>query len=175
MRVATVRLLITFFGVIVFGVIAHSSALDVDAQIEQIQNATPKERVKLMNELKRHLAQMNQMDRQAAIVKLQERMRSRGELPSHQKGFEHHNKRDPIMAHDRVMQQQMRANEQIHQMQHMNQMQGGNQLNHFQRQGGNMGNGGGVGSMPGAQLGSNGGMHGGMQGGGGSMFGSPRH
>lgn len=157
MRVATVKLMIAFFGVLVLGVFTHSSALDVDAQIERIQSATPKERVELMNELKRHLAQMNQAERQVAITKLQEKMHSRTELLQHKKASQ--NKSAKMMQH------QMRANEQIHQMQHMNQMQGGNQLNYFQHQGGGIGGGG----MPGAQAGSNGGM----RGGGGGMFGVP--
>jgi len=51
-----------------------SQEMSIDAQIAQIQKASPKERVKLMNRFKRRIAQMNQQERLEAIRQMKRKM-----------------------------------------------------------------------------------------------------
>jgi len=46
------------------------NAQDLDAEMQKIREASPQERVKLMNQLKRRIANMNQNERNDAIHKL---------------------------------------------------------------------------------------------------------
>lgn len=62
-------IILIFFGTIVFA--DMSSTMDIDAQIQQIRTASPEMRVKLMNEFKKRLVQMNQSERVDAIRSIQ--------------------------------------------------------------------------------------------------------
>lgn len=69
-------LLLLFFG------IAHVFAYDIniDAQITAMQHASPRQRVALMNRLKKSIIHMNQQDRQRAIRRLRQASRSRTQV-----------------------------------------------------------------------------------------------
>ena len=58
----------------------HLSAQDIDAQMETIRQASPQDRVQLMNELKRQIAQMNRSDRSAAISNLRSSMKEENRM-----------------------------------------------------------------------------------------------
>lgn len=55
-------------------------AEDIDMKMQKIREASPKERVKLMNSLKREIAAMNQQERDEAIHKLQLQTKSKKRL-----------------------------------------------------------------------------------------------
>jgi hypothetical protein len=52
-------------------------AEDLDGEMQKIREASPKERVKLMNDLKRRIAKMNQNERSDAINKLRSQIKGR--------------------------------------------------------------------------------------------------
>jgi len=64
------------FLTLLFLTTLHLSAQSIDAQMEQVRQASPAQRVKLMNELKREIAQMNRNDRTAAINTLRASMKN---------------------------------------------------------------------------------------------------
>lgn len=61
-------------GIIVIGWIVQLSGVEsISEQIEKIQNASPQERVELMNRLKLQIAQMNEAEREEALKTLQQK------------------------------------------------------------------------------------------------------
>ena len=90
----------------------------VDAQIEAIQEAPAQERVRLMNQFKQRLMEMNEAERVAAIEKLQTTVQTERDSQTH----------DMLQTHTRVhehvqdMQTQVTQEMQQHQ-EHMNQHQ----------------------------------------------------
>ncbi|PHQ58080.1 MAG: hypothetical protein COA30_01285 [Sulfurimonas sp.] len=102
-----------FFGTIVFA--DKSSAMDIDAQIQEIRTASPEMRVQLMNEFKKRLAQMNQSERLDAIKSMQTKSRPKSSQAIQKK----------IMQID--------TNEDLVKYQNMNQEQAGNRESQIQR------------------------------------------
>ena len=102
-----------FFGTIVFA--DKSSAMDIDAQIQEIRTASPEMRVQLMNEFKKRLAQMNQSERSDAIKSMQTKTQQKSSQAMQKK----------IMQID--------TNEDLVKYQHMNQEQTGNRESQIQR------------------------------------------
>lgn len=76
MNIKQITLLLLFFG------IPHVFAYDIsiDAQITAMQHASPRQRVALMNRLKKSIIHMNQQDRQRAIRRLRQASRSRTQV-----------------------------------------------------------------------------------------------
>jgi len=93
----------------------ESIELSVDAQIQEIQSAQPKERVKLMNAFKERLFKMNQEERVAAISSMRAKMN-------------HKNTQETEELH--TTQMQMQHNVESGHKQMMNQQQSTNQLLH---------------------------------------------
>lgn len=89
-----------------------SPEMNVDAQIENIQSAPAEERVKLMNEFKQKLMQMNADERNEAIATLQTKMQ---DAPQ-------------VNMQERTQMMQANNNEEMTRMQNMNQQQVGNQF-----------------------------------------------
>jgi len=56
------------------GLAEGENTIDVDAQIETIQNASPEKRYELMNEFKQKLMQLNETQRSETIAKMREKM-----------------------------------------------------------------------------------------------------
>jgi 3'-phosphoadenosine 5'-phosphosulfate sulfotransferase (PAPS reductase)/FAD synthetase len=112
---------------------AASSNANVDAQIAKIQAAPAAERVKLMNEFKQQLMQMNQSDRVAAITAMQEKMHANihNETETHMQATHEH-------MQEHVQEMQMQVNEHMNQMQNMNQHQAGSQFMHNMAEHGEM-------------------------------------
>jgi len=106
-------IILIFFGTIVFADI--SSTLDIDAQIQEIQTASPEMRVQLMNEFKKRLAQMNQSERLDAIKSMQTKTQPKSSQAMQKK----------------VM--QIDTNEDLVKYQNMNQEQAGNRESQIQR------------------------------------------
>ena len=88
----------------------HLSAQDIDAQMQSIRQAAPAERVKMMNELKRQIAQMNQNDRTAAIDTLRSSMKKQNSM------------------NEGVNRQQFQNSQEMFQNQQQHQKQVGNQI-----------------------------------------------
>lgn len=86
-------------------------AATIDDQITEIQNAPAQERVRLMNQFKLRVANMNGEDRQAAITQLQQRMRT--------------NTSESVNAEQEM---QMQQTQEMLKIQNMNQHQVGNQF-----------------------------------------------
>ena len=57
-------------------ILIAQSDVDIDSYISEIKSAPAAERVKLMNEFKRHVAQMNQEERLHILHKMQLKMQS---------------------------------------------------------------------------------------------------
>jgi hypothetical protein len=89
-------------------------AMSVDEQILEIQNSSPQQRVKLMNEFKKRVASMNAAQRQKSISQLQKKMNV-------QNNMQHNNMN--------IREMQTQHNNYINQSQHMGQQQMLNQLN----------------------------------------------
>lgn len=102
----TVLIFLTLFVITTL----HLSAQDIDAQMESIRQASPQERVQLMNELKRQIAQMNQSDRSTAINNLRSSMQKKN------------------MMQESVNRGQFQSSQEMFQKQTENQKQAGNQI-----------------------------------------------
>ena len=103
------KTVLTFLALLVLTTL-HLSAKDIDAQMESIRQASPSERVKMMNELKRQIAQMNQNDRTAAINSLRSSMKK------------------PNRMDESVNRQQFQNSHEMFQNQQQHQKQVGNQI-----------------------------------------------
>lgn len=102
------KTILTFL--ILFVLTIHLSAQDIDAQMETIRQASPQQRVQLMNELKRQIAQMNQNDRSAAINNLRASMKEQNKMS------------------EGAQRQQFQNSQEMFQKQQQNQKQTGNQF-----------------------------------------------
>jgi len=103
------KTMLTFLTLLIITTL-HLSAQDIDAQMEQIRQASPAERVKMMNELKRQIAKMNQNDRTAAINTLRASMKK------------------PTRMDEGVNRQQFQNSHEMFQNQQQHQKQVGNQI-----------------------------------------------
>jgi len=101
------KTLMIFLTLVIF---SSLNAQDLDLEMQNIRQASPQERVKLMNELKRRIAKMNQNERSDAINQL------RAQIKGHKPSRESVNK-----------QQFMNSHESFHNQQN-NQHQAGNQM-----------------------------------------------
>ncbi len=130
-----VTAILALVGTLTLGLAADAT---IDAQIERIQNAPAKERVKLMNEFKQHLMTMNKEQRQEAVAAMQAEMQAAGEMSKTQA---QERKREHVAA------AQAEATGEMNRHQNMHQKQMGNQVaREFINTGGNIqagGNGGG--------------------------------
>jgi len=66
----------TVLIVMILSILALAETLSIDSQIQKIQSASPQDRVKLMNEFKRRVAQMNAQERGAIIAAMRMKMNS---------------------------------------------------------------------------------------------------
>ncbi len=119
---------------------------DVDAQIEEIQQAPAQERYRLMNQFKKQLGEMNAEDRAAAIAKLQDRTMTQDQLRDQTQDQTQDRTRDQIRDQDRLQDgtgDQIRTQEQqmqqLHQMDQLQQQQQMNQMQQQQQMQGSMG------------------------------------
>ena len=68
----------SFFVLMTLGNLVVTIAdLSIDQKIENIKNAPPEQRVKMMNQFKLQMAKMNQQDRANAINTLQEKIQNK--------------------------------------------------------------------------------------------------
>lgn len=106
----------SIFSILLLGTLTFSFADEsIDAQIQEIKNAPPQERVKLMNKLKTQLANMNAEQRSEAISKLRTQSRTQNRVQS---------------THSDNMQQMQGINR-------MNQKQVGDKLHKYDKPAGN--------------------------------------
>ncbi len=132
-----VTAILALVGTLTLGLAADAT---IDAQIERIQNAPAKERVKLMNEFKQHLMTMNQEQRQEAVAKMQAEMQAAGEMSKTQA---QERKREHVAA------AQAEATGEMNRHQNMHQNQMGNQVaREFINGGGTIPTGGNGGGNP---------------------------
>ena len=94
------------FIIFVLQSLVDADVSSVDTQIQKIRSASPQERVKLMNEFKLRVSQMNREERSHILKKMQTKMRTRA--------------------------RQKREGQEVAKYQNMNQHQMGNQLAHKQ-------------------------------------------
>ncbi len=127
--------ILALVGTLTLGLAADAT---IDAQIERIQNAPAKERVKLMNEFKQHLMTMNQEQRQEAVAKMQAEMQAAGEMTQAQ-----------AQERKQVREAQVDATGEMNRHQHQHQKQMGSQVaREFINAGGNIQTGGNGGGNP---------------------------
>ena len=132
-NIVKITLSVALFGVLTLGIAEDnsSSSINIDTQIEKIQNSSPSERVKLMNQFKQELSQMNQLDRQAAIEKMQSSMHISNIHTENknmmEKGKEYKSMK-VVNSQEMIQGQQMHMNTHMNQMQNSNQMQNMNQM-----------------------------------------------
>jgi len=103
-------------------VLSANEQLSVDQQIAAMQQATPQERVKLMNQFKQQLATMNAQEREKSISQLREQMKHK-----EQQGTSQHQKTE---MHTEAQRDQMQQNEKMQRMEQMQQRHGGDQYMH---------------------------------------------
>jgi len=105
------------------------TTVSVDAEIEAIQAAPAQERVRLMNQFKRRLMQMNEAERSAAIAAMQEKMQASQTMQATTTADAQAQK---AMVQTRAMEHanemQMQTNEEMNQVQNMNQHRFANQV-----------------------------------------------
>ena len=108
------NLLIT---ILLFQTLLLANGVSVDAQIQKIRTASPQERVKLMNEFKLRVSQMNRDERSAVLKQMQSRV--------------HTKKREGAGSTAKNMKGRViHSREEIAKYQNMNQHQAGNQIAH---------------------------------------------
>jgi len=129
MKITNIALSLALIGTLSLGM-AEETTVNVDAQIAEIQAAPAQERVKLMNEFKQQLANMNEADRAAAIEQLQTRMHTRMQSATAQGTTDATQTRTRMQTRtqEHAQEMQMQVTEQMNQMQHMNQNQAGHQF-----------------------------------------------
>jgi len=105
----------------------------IDEQIAKIQAAPEAERVKLMNQFKQQLMQMNQNDRMAAISAMQEKMRANGNRVGTEAEMRANETMHMAQEHmqEHVQEMQMQTTQRMNQMQQMTQQQVGDQIMHM--------------------------------------------
>ncbi len=142
MKVKTVLLSLAVIGTLaIAGGVSSSTITSVDTQIQAIQNAPASQRVKLMNQFKEKLMNMNQKERMEAISQLQVKMQ--GKMQAHREDGQEMgttmstNARKMSTTFGKMTQEhsqehstemQMQENEQMTHIQNMNQRQAGNQF-----------------------------------------------
>ncbi|RUM43739.1 MAG: hypothetical protein DSY46_07485 [Hydrogenimonas sp.] len=89
----------------------RTMAIDIDAQIAQIQKADPKERRILMNQFKKQLAEMNREERMVAIHRLREKMQAKHGRGVIQPQGHHRPPRHDVVKH---LQQQQAIDNWVH-------------------------------------------------------------
>jgi len=102
------------------------TTLSVDAEIEAIQAAPAQERVRMMNQFKKRLMQMNEAQRAEAIAAMQEKMQTAQTMQASTAEDAQAMVQTRAMEHTSEM--QMQTNEEMNQMQNMNQHQFANQV-----------------------------------------------
>jgi hypothetical protein len=115
-----------------------TATINVDETIQEIQEAPAEKRVRLMNQFKQRLMQMNATQREDAIARLQEQMHTHIDTHAALTGMEHnheehledveHIEHSGIRDHSEEM--QMQTTEAMHQMQNNNQIHAGEQYMH---------------------------------------------
>lgn len=108
MRKVTITL--ASLGILTFSV---ADDISIDAEIEAIKNAPLQERVRLMNQFKQKLSQLNQEERSEAIEKLQIKTQTQTQTRTE--------------LQERTQKMQMNNEREISQMNNMNQQQAGQQ------------------------------------------------
>jgi len=97
--------------------LSAESNLSIDQQIAAMRQATPQERVTLMNQFKQQLATMNAQERAKSISQLREKMQQKSA-------------QEEQTMHNKVQQDQMQQSEKIQRMEQMQQQHGGDQYMH---------------------------------------------
>lgn len=82
-------------------------AQDIDTQMQMIREASPQERVEMMNKLKRQIVQMNQNDRAQAIARLRAQMKEKNAI--HQSVARDQFQNSGQMLHTQTFNQQQAA------------------------------------------------------------------
>jgi hypothetical protein len=106
--------------------LSASEQISIDQQITAMQNASPHERVKLMNQFKQQLASMNAQERSKSITRLREQMKAEGEHVN-----DHVDKKE---NHTEAQRDQMQQSEHLQRMEQMQQRHGGDQQMHEMKQ-----------------------------------------
>jgi len=125
MKATKILLSLVMMGTLTLGFAAEDITIDV--QIQAIQDATPAERVQLMNQFKIQVSNMNAEDRSAAIAQMQAQMQNHGvsgELSHEQM------QGTGVRMQEHAAETQMEHSEEMNRMQNMNQQQAGSQLGH---------------------------------------------
>ncbi len=99
--------------------VADTTPSSIDMQIKAINQAAPQERVKLMNQFKEQLANMNSDERSAAISEMRSQMQGHTseQTPQHQE------------LQERVQHEQMQQSESMQRIDQMQERHVGGQLN----------------------------------------------
>jgi len=122
MKFVKITLSVALLGLLSIASAEDTTILDttttVDAQIEAIQTAPAQERVRLMNQFKLRLMEMNELERSEAIEKLQTRSQTQTMEQTRTRTREH------------TQEMQMQTNEEAIRTQTMTQQRAGSQLMH---------------------------------------------
>ena len=114
-------LLIIFLGVWVssqaFENPKQSSLGDIDAQIEALKSATPKERVEMMNALKKRVFRMNQEQQKAAIAKIRKKMHAKAGIKM--ENSKNHTAQTEVKMRGMTQEHQIQSHEQRSHMEYM--------------------------------------------------------
>lgn len=134
MKFTSIVLSIAFVGMMT-AALAYDNAqttvnVDIDAQIEKIKAAPLKERVRMMNELKQKLSEMNRKQRMTVIAKMQEKMHGQAHIKTGVGMMEKDRNNHQMKYRGEITQEhQMQTNEQMNHMQNMNHEKVGNWFN----------------------------------------------
>ena len=113
-------------------VLCANEQISVDQQITAMQQATPQERVKLMNQFKQQLATMNAQERAKSISQLREKMQAHSD---------HTADTHDTQMHTDAQRDQMQQNEKMQRMEQMQERHSGDQYMHeMEKDMGEMGN-----------------------------------
>jgi hypothetical protein len=105
------------------------TTVSVDAEIAAIQAAPAQERVRMMNQFKKRLMQMNEAQRSEAIAAMQEKMQASQAMgTTSSNNAQAHGAMAQTRAINHANEMQMQTNEQMNQMQNMHQHRVANQV-----------------------------------------------
>ncbi len=144
MKLTTILLTTALMGAFTLTMAEDTTTSSVDTQIQQIQNASPSERVELMNEFKQRVMTMNQEDRQAAIKEMQARQSQvndqtkedrQAAIKEMQASQDQLHTKSQEGTRTAIQEMQTRQNQDMEQFQNMNQQQAGNQFGKMMGQG----------------------------------------
>ena len=99
MRLTRISVLFLFLGALTLTWAQEGAKQSIDAQIKAIQNASAQDRVKMMNQFKERLANMNAQERSDAIAEMRTQMQT-----NHTQNQEHMQSRTEQMKHSEEMQ-----------------------------------------------------------------------